>query len=229
MKHILIAGLLIAATAGSALTSPVRAADNDRRGGTRDRGPRRDDNDNDGRNRPGRPDWNRDRDHGGRDGDWNHDHDRDRNGRDRWNNRGDNRPWRNWPTPGDRYNRPGYNRGNNGGYGYGYGGNYGYNDGYGYGGNYGYGGVYNRPGTNNGYGNGYGNYGNLESVANRIQSALRSDGQLRRYNIGTDTVGNTIELEGTVRSASDRQRAIDIARRISGGVIINATRLQVRR
>lgn len=239
MKKILIAGLLAVTSAGALFTPSVFAADDDDRTERRDH--RRDDNDN---KHPPRPEYDRnydnDRDHDGdrdhtardhRDGD--HDGDRNRN-RDHndWNGprpgngvpprsgNGGYIPPRPLPGNGNGYGRPGNSRPGNG---YDYGRPSHYNGGY----NGGYGGNYNGGGYGGYNGNGYGNQ-NLESIAKRIQSALRGDRQLSRYKLGTDTVRGTIELEGSVRSNSERQRAISIARDIGRGVQINGARLQVR-
>lgn len=52
----------------------------------------------------------------------------------------------------------------------------------------------------------------LERIADRVENALRRDNQLSRYDLDADEENNTIEIEGTVRTRAERNRAYRIAR-----------------
>lgn len=69
----------------------------------------------------------------------------------------------------------------------------------------------------------------LENAADRIERAFHNDRWLSKYNLDADTVGNRIELRGTVHSERSRQHAITVAQDAAPRAIIDAHRLWVRR
>ena len=60
-----------------------------------------------------------------------------------------------------------------------------------------------------------------EKVADRIERRVESDPQLRGFNFNAQTVGNHIDLRGTVRNQNQRRRAIQIARQSAGRFQVN--------
>ena len=71
-----------------------------------------------------------------------------------------------------------------------------------------------------------------ESYADRIEDAFERDSVLARFDLDADAEGERtgyIELEGRVRNASQRSRALAIARRIAPGYrIVNSIRISSR-
>jgi hypothetical protein len=68
----------------------------------------------------------------------------------------------------------------------------------------------------------------LEVIARQIKTALRLDPVLGRFNLDTDTVGESIEIEGFVESPSHLQRVLDVAREIDRNVRVVITRVRLR-
>jgi hypothetical protein len=68
----------------------------------------------------------------------------------------------------------------------------------------------------------------LEVIARQIKTALRLDPDLGRFNLDTDTVGESIEIEGTVDRPYQLQLVLDVARSISDDVRIVITRVRIR-
>ena len=55
-----------------------------------------------------------------------------------------------------------------------------------------------------------------ENVADRIERRLENAPMLRGFNFNVQTVGNYVDLRGTVRNQAQRRRAFQIAREYSG-------------
>lgn len=70
----------------------------------------------------------------------------------------------------------------------------------------------------------------LERIADRIERAFESDPMLRRYNLDADEEnGRYIEIEGTVRTRAERNRALEIARQNAPGNVRIVNKIRVRR
>ncbi len=68
----------------------------------------------------------------------------------------------------------------------------------------------------------------LEIVAKQMRYALRENRFLKPYNLDTDTVGDSVEIEGTVDTLAQMQLALDVARNIDPRARIVITRIKVR-
>lgn len=70
----------------------------------------------------------------------------------------------------------------------------------------------------------------LERIADRIERAFEADAELRRYDLDADEEnGRYIELEGTVRTRAERNRALTIARQTAPRNVRIVNNIRVRR
>lgn len=54
------------------------------------------------------------------------------------------------------------------------------------------------------------------SVSTRVKTALLNDPEIRAQSITVDTVQGVVTLTGSVRTAQERDKAVEVARRASG-------------
>ena len=69
----------------------------------------------------------------------------------------------------------------------------------------------------------------LEAVAKQMRLALRENESLKPFKLDTDTVGDSVEIEGTVDTVEQLQLALDVARGIDPRTRIVLTRLKIRK
>lgn len=68
----------------------------------------------------------------------------------------------------------------------------------------------------------------LEAVAQQMRFALRENEVLKAFKLDTDTVGDSVEIHGTVDNVAQMQLALDVARNIDSRTRIVLTRLKIR-
>lgn len=68
----------------------------------------------------------------------------------------------------------------------------------------------------------------LEVVGKQMRFALRENPILKPFKLDTDTVGDSVEIEGTVDTLAQMQLALDVARNIDSSTRIVITRIKIR-
>ncbi|PQV63800.1 hypothetical protein B1R32_1084 [Abditibacterium utsteinense] len=68
----------------------------------------------------------------------------------------------------------------------------------------------------------------LEAVAKQMRFALRENPILKPFKLDTDTVGDSVEIEGTVDTLEQMQLALDVARNIDPRTRIVITHIKIR-
>lgn len=68
----------------------------------------------------------------------------------------------------------------------------------------------------------------LEAVGKQMRFALRENEVLKPFKLDTDTVGDSVEIHGTVDTVAQLQLALDVARAIDPNTRIVITRIKVR-